>query len=97
MKPSMALREHREEVREVLARFRMGNPRIFGSTSRNEDTEASDLDILVEAPSETSLFDLAQVELELESILGCKVDILTRGFMAPDVLDRVEGDLYPMP
>jgi predicted nucleotidyltransferase len=93
----MALREHREEVREVLARFRMGNPRIFGSTSRNEDTEASDLDILVEAPSETSLFDLAQVELELESILGCKVDILTRGFMAPDVLDRVEGDLYPMP
>jgi predicted nucleotidyltransferase len=97
VKPSIALREHRDEVREVLDRFRMSNPRIFGSASRNEDTEDSDLDILIEAPSETSLYDLAQAELELEAILGCKVDLLTRGFLAPDVIDRVEGDLRPIP
>lgn len=75
----------------------MSNPRIFGSTSRNEDTEKSDLDILVDAPSGASLYDLAQVELELEAILGCKVDVLTKGFMAPDVLDHVEADLLLMP
>jgi predicted nucleotidyltransferase len=75
----------------------MGNPRIFGSTSRNEDTHESDLDILVEAPSGTSLYDLAKLELELEAILGCKVEILTNGFMAKDVLRRVESDLIPIP
>jgi uncharacterized protein len=97
MKPSIALQAHREEVREVLERFRMLNPRIFGSTSRNEDTEKSDLDILVDAPSGASLYDLAQVELELEAILGCKVEVLTKGFMALDVIERAEADLILMP
>jgi uncharacterized protein len=45
MKPSMALERNREQVREVLAEFRMRNPRIFGSTARGEDTDTSDLDI----------------------------------------------------
>ena len=51
MKPSIALQAHREEVREVLERFRMRNPRIFGSTARIEDTDKSDLDILVDVPA----------------------------------------------
>jgi predicted nucleotidyltransferase len=75
----------------------MRNPRIFGSTSRSEDTDKSDLDILVDVPAEASLYDLAQVEMELEAILGCKVEVLTKGFMAPDVLDRAEIDLILMP
>jgi|ERR1700726_510789 len=93
MKPSIALQAHREEVREVLERFRMRNPRIFGSTSRSEDTDNSDLDILVDVPPGASLYDLAQVEMELEAVLGCKVEVLTKGFMAPDVLDRAESPL----
>ena len=97
MKPSVALQAHREEVREVFERFRMRNPRIFGSTSRSEDTDNSDLDILVDASADASLYDLAQVEMELEAILGCKVEVLTKGFMAPDVLDRAETDLILMP
>jgi predicted nucleotidyltransferase len=97
MKPSIALQAHREEVREVLERFRMREPRIFGSTSRSEDTDNSDLDILVDAPTGASLYDLAPVEMELEAILGCKVEVLTKGFMAPDVLDRAETDLILMP
>jgi len=35
--------------------------------------------------------------LELEAILGCKVEVLTKGFIAPDVLDRAETDLILMP
>ena len=97
MKPSIALQAHREEVREVFERFRMRTPRIFGSTSRSEDTDNSDLDILVDASADASLYDLAQVEMELEAILGCKVEVLTKGFMAPDVLDRAETDLILMP
>jgi len=63
MRPSISLENHRDQVREVLQRFRMANPRIFGSAARGEDTEQSDLDILVDAPNGTSLYDLAGVEL----------------------------------
>jgi hypothetical protein len=97
MKPSISLNQHHVQVREVLARFRMGNPRIFGSTARGEDTEQSDLDLLVDAPPGTSLYDLAGVEIELEALLGCKVEVLTKGFLAPDVAERAEADFVPIP
>lgn len=97
MKPSASLAKHNHQVREVLERFRLGNARIFGSAARGEDTEQSDLDILVDAPPGTSLYDLAGVEIELEAVLGCRVEVLTKGFLAPDVADRVEADLVPIP
>jgi predicted nucleotidyltransferase len=40
-----------------------------------------------------SFYDLARLELELESILGCKVDVLTPAGLAPDIADRTISDL----
>ncbi len=97
MKPSLALSEHAGQVREVLARSGMRNPRIFGSAARGEDTDKSDLDLLVDAPPGTSLYDLARVETELEAILGCKVEVMTKGFLAPDIAERAEADQLPIP
>jgi uncharacterized protein len=61
----------------------MRNARVFGSAARGDDTEESDLDILVESSPGTTLYDLARVELELETLLGCKVEVLTRAFLPP--------------
>jgi uncharacterized protein len=97
MRPSVSIARHRGQVREILERHRMGNPRIFGSTARGDDADGSDLDILIEAPPGTTLYDLARVELELESVLGCKVEVLTKGFLAPDVAEDAEADLAPIP
>jgi uncharacterized protein len=97
MRPSIALSQHAAQVREVLARLGMANPRIFGSAARGEDAEDSDLDILVDASPGTSLYDLAQAEIELEAILGCKVEVMTKGFLAPDIAERAEADLLPIP
>ena len=97
MKPSIALERNRKQVHEILAGFRMCNPRIFGSAARGEDTDISDLDILIDAPPDASLYDLMQVEIELEAILGCRVEVLTKGFMAPDVFERAEADLTCIP
>lgn len=74
----------------------MREPRMFGSVARGEDTETSDLDILVEAPPGTSFYDLARVELELEEVLGCRIEVLTKGSLAPDVMENVEADLTPV-
>ena len=97
MKPSVSLANNREQVREVLQRFGMTNPRIFGSVARNEDNDASDLDILIDARTGTSLHHMAAAEVVLEAILGCRVQVLTRGFLAPDVAERAQTDLLPIP
>lgn len=44
---------------------------------RGEDTEQSDLDILIEPTAKTSLMDVAAIQLELEELLGMHVDVST--------------------
>ncbi len=95
-KPSARLRHHLDEVLAAISRHPVSNPRLFGSAGRGEDTEKSDLDILVDADEATTMYDLAELEMELEAILGCKVDVLTRGGLAADVAERVGPDLRPL-
>lgn len=77
MKPSVALDLHREEIRRIIASRHALNPRVFGSVLHGEDTEESDLDILVDTTSRTSLFDLNAISNALEALLGVSVDVLT--------------------
>jgi len=77
MKPSVALDLHREQVRALVARRKTANPRVFGSVSRGEDEEGSDIDILVDRLPRTNLFDLGGLQADLEDLLGVRVDLLT--------------------
>ena len=74
MRPSEALAKHRDEVLAILARYPVSNPRIFGSVARGEDTEDSDLDLLVDA-EQMSTFDFARLELELEAATETRVEV----------------------
>ena len=76
-RPSDALHNHRDAVRLIVARHRGLNPRVFGSSLTGRDTEASDLDLLVDPTPETTLFDLGAMRLALRSLLGVPVDVLT--------------------
>lgn len=77
MKPSLALASNREAVRRVVAAHRACNARVFGSVIRGLDTEGSDLDILIDPTPETTLMDVAAIQVELERLLGVSVDVLT--------------------
>jgi predicted nucleotidyltransferase len=77
MKPSEALRTNREAIRQVVAAHRASNPRVFGSVVHGEDTEDSDLDILIDPTPETTLFDIGAIRHELLQLLGMPVDVLT--------------------
>ena len=77
MKPSMALETHREAIRRIVAAHRACNPRVFGSVVDGEDTELSDLDLLIDPTPETSLFDIGAIRHELLRLLGVPVDVLT--------------------
>ncbi len=77
MKPSTALQAHRSAVRRVVEAHRACNARVFGSVVAGEDTDGSDLDILIDPTPETSLMDVAAIQVELEKLLGVPVDVLT--------------------
>lgn len=77
MKPSTALYAHRATIRTVVAQHRARNARVFGSVLHGDDQEGSDLDILIEPTSSTTLMDVAAIQVELEKLLGVSVDVLT--------------------
>jgi len=83
MKPSIALQQHREAIRQIVERHHARNARVFGSVLHGEDTEGSDLDILIDTTEETSLFDIGAIQVELTELLGVEVDVLTPGAL-PD-------------
>lgn len=77
MKPSLALHAHREAIRAIVAGHRASNPRVFGSVVQGCDTDESDLDLLVDPTSETTMFDIGAIRHELLELLGVPVDVLT--------------------
>ena len=77
MKPSEALRSHREDIRRVVEQNRTRNPRVFGSVLHGDDRDGSDLDLLVDPTPDTSLMDIARIQNRLQKLLGVPVDVLT--------------------
>lgn len=66
---------------------------IFGSYSRNEQTPKSDIDILISMDKPVGLFKLAQYSIDLESLLGIRVDLGTEGGVSPEVWPYIEKDI----
>ncbi|MEN9376459.1 MAG: hypothetical protein RL710_1616 [Pseudomonadota bacterium] len=77
MRPSLALSTHREAIRAIALRHRVTNVRVFGSVVHGDDTDDSDLDILVEPTSDTTMMDIGAIRYELKQLLGIPVDVLT--------------------
>lgn len=92
MRPSEALALHRDRIREIALSHRVINPRVFGSVLRGEDTEESDLDILVEPTAQTTLMDIAKIEVELNQLLQIQVDVLTPKALPEKWRQRVIGE-----
>ena len=77
MKPSEALQSHRDAVLQIAARLGARNVRVFGSVLHGEDTESSDVDLLVDVPRGTTLLDMVRLKNTIEKELGISVDVLT--------------------
>ena len=77
MRPSVALQTHREAIRRIALSHRVINVRVFGSVVHGDDTEGSDLDLLVEPTKETTMMDIGAIRYELKQLLGIPVDVLT--------------------
>jgi uncharacterized protein len=96
MRPSFALDLQRSTVRETARRFRVANPRVFGSVLHGTDQDGSDLDLLVDALPGATLFDLGGLQDELESLLGVHVDVLTPADLPQKFRAQVLAEAQPV-
>lgn len=96
MKPSDALALNRTAIRRVVEAHRARNARVFGSVVCGQDTDGSDLDILIDPTPETSLMDVAAIQLELQNLLGVSVDVLTPRALPEAFRSRVLSEAVPV-
>jgi hypothetical protein len=96
MRPSQLLHSHRDLIREIALRHRVRNVRVFGSALRGNDTEISDLDLLVDPTSETTLMDIGAIRYELAKLLGIPVDVLTPNALPDGFRNCVLAEAEPV-
>ena len=87
----------KQELEKKLAAYRnelrkMGivSLAVFGSVARNESTQQSDIDLLVDFESDISLFHLFKIQHRLEEIIGVpKVDLIQKGAIHPAFQEQI--------
>ena len=80
------------QLHELLARHGASNPAVFGSVARDQALPGSDVDLLVDLPAGTSLFDRAELKSALEDLLNTRVDLIRRRNLKPELKATVEAE-----
>jgi hypothetical protein len=84
-----SLRQRKAEIESLAARYGAHDVRVFGSVARDEDTNDSDIDVLVEMSDEASLLDLVEFQQALEAMLNRRADVLTVRGINPHLRERI--------
>lgn len=79
----------REDILRIAAEHGAFNVRTFGSVARGEADTESDIDLLVDMQQGRSLLDLVGLWMDLEELLGCKVDVVTERGLRERIRDQV--------
>ena len=89
---------NRELTLEIVKEFFKDKPLIeraylFGSFERREETENSDLDLLVDMKETINLLRFIQIKQDLENKIGRKVDLLTRDSISSNILPLISKNM----
>ena len=84
-----ALREHKSTLSE---RFGVTDLALFGSFARDQGTEESDLDILVDFSGPATSKRFFGVQFYIEDLLGCRVDLVTQKALRPELRPQIERE-----
>jgi len=90
------LKAKRDEILQICAKYGARNVRVFGSVARGEADEQSDIDLLVEFEPDRSLLDHAGLWIELQELLGVKVDVVSERGLKPRIRQRVLQEAIPL-
>lgn len=90
----LSFKEIKRKIIPRLKQYNVLRAAIFDSFAKGQITEDSDIDILIEFKGQRSLFDLANLKIELEELLRRRVDLLTYNSLHPllrkKILDEQE-------
>jgi predicted nucleotidyltransferase len=96
VKPSIALKKYRVEVCRVVEANRASNARVFGSVLHGDDTEGSDLDLLVDPKPGMTLLNVGAIRSRLSDLLGVRVDVLTPNALPENFRAHVVAEAKPV-
>ena len=90
------LKRHRVDVLRIAAQYGATDVRVFGSVARGDADERSDIDLLVRMAPGRSLFDLGGLLMDLQDLLGRRVDVVTDRGLRPRMRERVLREAVPV-
>jgi predicted nucleotidyltransferase len=90
------LREKRDDIKRIAVRHGADNIRVFGSVARGEAGAESDIDILIDVGPTTSSWFPAGLILDLEDLLGRRIEVITEEALNPELRDHVLGEAKPL-
>ena len=90
------LTARRDEILRIAARYGARNLRVFGSVARGNADADSDVDLLVELEPGRSLLDLGGLLMDLQDLLGRRVDVVTERGLRERIRDRVLREAVPL-
>lgn len=91
-----ALLEKRGEILRLARARGAQRVRIFGSLARGDATPTSDVDFLVAFEPGRSLFDHGGLAMDLEELLGVRVDVVSEGGVRERFRERIEAEAVPL-
>jgi len=90
------LEDKRGEILRIASKHGAREVRVFGSVARGEADRESDIDFLVELETGRSLMDLGGLQMELEALLGRRVDVVTARGLKARIRERVLREAVPV-
>jgi len=90
------LAERREAILELARRYGASDVRVFGSVARGDNTEESDLDLIVRFEPGRTLLDHGGLLMDLRELLGMKVDVIDEEGMRPRFRRHVMKEAIPL-
>jgi predicted nucleotidyltransferase len=96
MKPSIALKIHRDQIINIIERHHGANTRVFGSVLHGDDLDGSDLDILIDPTDDLTIFDIGCIRHELLELLSVPVDVLTPNALPVSFREHVIHESKPL-
>lgn len=95
-RPSERLADRRDDIRDLVDQHHASDPRLIGSVARGEDREGSDLDLVVTFNPGASLFDEIALRLDLEELLGVRVDVISSDSGSSAMRRAIDSDAVPL-
>jgi len=83
------IREHKDEILRIAKKHGVLSIRVFGSFARGEETNESDIDLLITVGPEHSRWFPGGLVADLEELTGRSVDVVEEDVLTPDIRKKI--------